>query len=55
MPAFQAACLDVSPVVSKMTEGSSPLFGAPCRRVDCVEEHMSLIDKAKHDPHPRTQ
>jgi len=24
---------------------SSPPFGAPWRRVDCVEEHMSLTDK----------
>jgi hypothetical protein len=28
-----------------MSEGSSPPLGAPSRRVDCVEEHMSLTDK----------
>jgi hypothetical protein len=41
--------LDESPLTRKITKGFSPLFGAPCRRVDCVEEHMPLINKAKRD------
>src|ERR1039458_2113057 len=48
-PPLSLPILDDSPLTSKITEGFSPLFGSPCRRVDCVEEHMSLIDKAKRD------